>query len=283
MTGASSEGRQSLSALVITLNEERNVADCLASASFADEIIVVDSGSADRTCEIARRMGAKVYRNPWPGYGPQKNFGMEKATGDWILIVDADERVTPELREEITRLLAAPEEPSFAAFTVPRRNHEYGRWIARGGAYPDRQMRLLRRGKGAYNDVEVHENLIVDGAIGELRCPLLHFSDRSISDRVTKIDRYSTLSAKERAKRGIPRVGGSHLLLHPAATFWKIYIMKRGFRDGVPGYLHAVMAAYQTFLKYCKLREMRSGLASGNHSSSGGVPAGNGREGGGKR
>jgi glycosyltransferase involved in cell wall biosynthesis len=272
-----------LSALVITCNEERNVADCLASASFADEIVVVDSGSADRTCEIARRMGAKVHRNPWPGYGPQKNFGMEKATGDWILIVDADERVTPELREEITRLLGAPEEPSFAAFTVPRRNHEYGRWIARGGAYPDRQMRLLRRGKGAYNDVEVHENLIVDGAIGELRSPLLHFSDRSISDRVTKVDRYSTLSAKERAKRGIPMVGGSHLLLHPAATFWKIYIMKQGFRDGVPGYLHAVMAAYQTFLKYCKLQEMRSGLASGNLSSSGGGLPGNGREGGGKR
>lgn len=283
MTGASSESRQSLSALVITLNEERNVADCLSSVAFADEIVVVDSGSADRTCEIAREMGAKVYENPWPGYGAQKNFGMEKATGDWILIVDADERVTPELREEISRLLAAPEEPSFAAFTVPRKNHEYGRWIAHGGTYPDRQMRLLRRGKGAYNDVEVHENLIVEGAIGELRSPLLHFSERNISERVTKGNRYSTLSAKERAKRGIPWVGPSHLLLHPAATFWKIFFMKQGFRDGVPGYLHAVMAAYQTFLKYCKLHEMRSARASGNLSPSGGGLPGNGREGGGKR
>jgi hypothetical protein len=180
---------------------------------------------------------------------------MEKATGDWILIVDADERVSDGLREEIRQLLAAPGDPPFVAYTVPRRNHEYGRWIAHGGAYPDRQMRLLRRGNGAYNDVEVHENLIVEGAIGELRSPLLHFSERCTSERVVKFDRYSTLSAKERAKRGIPKVGCSHLLLHPAATFWKIYFVKRGFVDGVPGYIHAVMASFQTFLKYSKLCE----------------------------
>jgi glycosyltransferase involved in cell wall biosynthesis len=252
-----------LSALVIAFNEERNIAECLSSAAFADEIVVVDSGSADRTCEIARGMGAKVYGNPWPGYGPQKNFGIGKATGDWILIVDADERVTPELREEISRFLAAPEETPFVAFTVPRKNHEYGGWIAHGGAYPDRQMRLLMRGKGAYNDVLVHENLIVEGPVGELVSPLLHFSDRNIADRVAKIERYSTLSARERAKRGIPGVGPGRLLLHPAATFWKIYFVKQGFRDGLPGYLHAVMAAYQTFLKYCKMDELTGGAKQG--------------------
>ena len=246
---------RTLTALVITLNEERNVADCLSSLAFADEIVVVDSGSTDRTGDIAREMGAVVFSNPWPGYGPQKNFGMDRATGDWILIVDADERVSDGLRDEILHLLSALEDPPFVACTVPRRNHEYGRWIAHGGAYPDRQLRLLRRGKGAYNDVEVHENLIVEGVVGELRSPLLHFSERCTSERVVKVDRYSTLSAKERAKRGVPRVGWSHLLLHPAATFWKIYFMKRGFLDGVPGYIHAVMASFQTFLKYSKLHE----------------------------
>jgi glycosyltransferase involved in cell wall biosynthesis len=244
--------------LVITFNEERNIGDCLSSLRSTDEIVVVDSGSSDRTCDIAREMGARVYTNPWPGYGRQKNFGMGKASGDWILIVDADERVTPELRDEISALLAAPADPPKVAYTVPRKNHEYGRWIAHGGAYPDRQLRLLRRGKGAYNDVEVHENLIVDGAIGELESPLLHFSERSTSERVVKVDRYATLSARERTKRGVPRVGCSHLLLHPAATFWKIYFVKRGFLDGVPGYIHAVMASFQTFLKYAKLDEKGS-------------------------
>ncbi|HSL92738.1 MAG TPA: glycosyltransferase family 2 protein, partial [Candidatus Limnocylindrales bacterium] len=128
MTGSSPGGRQSLSALVIALNEERNLADCLSSLAFADEIVVVDSGSSDTTCDIARRMGANVHTNPWPGYGPQKNFGMDRASGDWILIVDADERVTPELREEILGLLSSPGDPPQSAYTVPRKNFEYGRW-----------------------------------------------------------------------------------------------------------------------------------------------------------
>lgn len=251
---------RSLTALVITFNEQRNIGDCLSSLRFADEIVLVDSGSSDRTREIAEAMGASVYVNPWPGYGRQKNIGMKKAKGDWILIVDADERATPELREEISALLAAPANPPYVAYTVPRKNHEYGRWIAHGGAFPDRQLRLLRRGTGAYNDVEVHENLIVDGPIGELESPLLHFSERCTSERVVKVDRYAALSAKERAKRGVPNVGSSHLLLHPAATFWKIYVMKRGFLDGVPGYIHAVMASFQTFLKYAKLYEAHEGI-----------------------
>jgi glycosyltransferase involved in cell wall biosynthesis len=255
MTDRANDGRRTLSALVITLNEERNIADCLTTLTFADEIVVVDSGSTDGTCEIARRMGARVFGNPWPGYGPQKNFGMEKAVGDWILIVDADERVTHELREEIRRLLVLDQDPPFTAFTVPRKNHEYGRWIEYGGAYPDRQMRLLRRGRGAYNDVMVHENLIVEGIVGEMESPLLHYSERSTSERVVKVDRYSTLSARERAKGVPPRVSLRHLAFHPAATFWKIYFMKRGFLDGIPGFLHAAMASFQTFLKYAKLYE----------------------------
>lgn len=247
--------RRTLSGLVIAFNEERNLADCLASLSFADENVVVDSESADRTAAIAEGAGACVVRQKWLGFGPQKNLGMEKATGDWILIVDADERVTPELRDEILALLSAPEEPAHAAYTVPRKNHEYGAWIRHGGAWPDRQLRLLRRGRGAYNDVAVHENLVVEGTIGELSGPLLHFSERSTSERVVKVDRYSTLAAKERAKRGLPRVGRATLLLHPMATFFKIYVTRKGWRDGIPGLIHAMMVALHTFLKYAKLYE----------------------------
>jgi hypothetical protein len=165
--------------------------------------------------------------------------------------------VSDGLRDEIRHLLSAPEDPPFVAYTVPRRNHEYGRWIAHGGAYPDRQLRLLRRGKGAYNDVEVHENLIVEGVVGELRSPLLHFSERCTSERVVKVDRYSTLSAKERAKRGVPGVGWSHLLLHPAATFWKIYFVS-GVRGRCAGYIHAVMASFDLSILQA-LREVSAG------------------------
>lgn len=240
---------------MIAFNEERNLPDCLASLAFADETVVVDSGSADRTVEIAEGMGARVIRQRWLGFGPQKNLGMEKATGDWILIVDADERVTPELRDEILALMSAPAEPPHAAYTVPRKNHEYGAWIRHGGAWPDRQLRLLRRGAGAYNDVAVHENLLVEGSVGELSGPLLHFSERSTSERVVKVDRYSTLAARERAKRGLPRVGRATLLLHPAASFVKIYVRRGGWKDGVPGLIHAMMVAMHTFLKYAKLYE----------------------------
>lgn len=255
MTG-SPEGRDTLTALVITADEERNIRDCLSTLSFADEIVVVDSGSADKTARIAaEEFGARVFVNPWPGYGAQKNFGMDRATGDWILVVDADERVTPELRMEISAVLSGAGVGGPEAFQVPRKNFQYGRWIAHGGAYPDWQLRLFRKGKARYNDVEVHENMIVEGAVGYLRSPFLHYTERDTSERIAKLDRYTTLSARERRKRWRGRTGWSHLLLHPAATFFKFYVLKRGYRDGVPGFVYGASGAFYTFLKYAKLEE----------------------------
>lgn len=249
-------GRETLSALVITANEERNIRDCLASLAFADEIVVVDSGSSDGTAAVARReFGATVLVNPWPGYGAQKNFGMDRATGDWILIVDADERVTEELREEILGILSGGAVGDVQAFRVPRKNFQYGRWIAHGGAYPDWQIRLFRRGRARYNDVEVHENLLVEGGVGSLRSPLLHFSERNTSERIEKLDRYTTLSCRERRKRWKGKVGRFHLLFHPLATFFKFYVIKRGYLDGIPGFIYGVTGGFYTFLKYAKLEE----------------------------
>lgn len=249
-------GRETVSALVITVNEERNIRDCLASLAFADEIVVVDSGSTDGTAAIARReFGAAVFVNPWPGYGAQKNFGLDRATGDWVLIVDADERVTEELRTEIQRVLSGGAGRGVQAFRIPRKNFQYGRWIAHGGAYPDWQIRLVRRGSARYNDVEVHENLLVEGEVGSLRSPFLHFSERSTSERIEKLNRYTTLSGRERRKRWKGRVGWSHFVLHPLATFFKFYVVKRGYRDGVPGFIYAVTGGAYTFLKYAKLEE----------------------------
>lgn len=254
--GNRGRGRETVSALVITANEERNIRDCLASLAFADEIVVVDSGSTDGTAAIAQReFGAAVFVNPWPGYGAQKNFGLDRATGDWVLIVDADERVTEELRIEIQRVLSGGAERGAKAFRIPRKNFQYGRWIAHGGAYPDWQIRLVRRGSARYNDVEVHENLLVEGEVGSLRSPFLHFSERSTSERIEKLNRYTTLSCRERRKRWKGRVGWSHLVLHPLATFVKFYGIKRGYRDGVPGFIYGVSGGFYTFLKYAKLEE----------------------------
>lgn len=255
MSGNAS-ARETLSALVITANEKRNIRDCLSTLSFAGEIVVVDSGSSDGTARIAtEEFGARVFFNPWPGYGAQKNFGLDRAKGDWVLIVDADERVTVELREEILALLSGGDAELASAYAIPRKNFQYGRWIAHGGAYPDWQIRLFRRGKARYNDVEVHENLIVDGPVGRLRSPFLHYSERDTSERISKLDRYTTLSGRERRKRWKGRVGWSHLLLHPLATFFKFYVLKRGFRDGIPGFIYGATGAFYTFLKYAKLEE----------------------------
>jgi len=252
--------RKNLSALVITWNEESNLPECLSSLAFADEIVVVDSGSTDRTPEIARQAGAALYDHPWEGYGPQKNFGMEQASGDWILILDADERVTAELRAEIDRVVTA-DALSPAAWSIPRKNHLYGRWLAHGGAYPDRQIRLFRRGKARYNDVDVHENLIVDGAVGELASPMLHFSEKNVTQWIARMNRYTTLSARVKLRSGWRgKVGALDLLLRPLNTFFKFYVRKRGFLDGVPGLVWAAMGGVYTLFKYVKLYEEGIGV-----------------------
>ncbi len=244
--------RPTMSCVVITKNEEVNIQDCLKSAQWANELIVVDADSCDKTVELARACGAKVSVRPWPGFGLQKNFGMAQASSDWILILDADERVTEELCGEVKTCLAEWRSGDPVAYRIPRRNFFYGAWVRGGGVYPDYQVRLFRRGVARYNDVAVHENLIVDGEIGTLAGHLDHHTERRIQDHFKKFGLYTTLAAQEKAKR-VQAVGWTDLVFRPLVVLVKTYLLKQGYRDGVRGLIVCVFASMYTFVKYAKL------------------------------
>jgi len=247
-------GRVAIAGVVITKNEERNICACLDTLRWVDELIVVDAESTDRTVELAKAYTSKVIVRSWPGYGPQKNFGMEQATAAWILIVDADERVSPELREEIRGVLEKRSE-SAVAYRIPRRNFYYEHWIQHAGQYPDPQLRLLRRGYGRYNDLPVHEHLEVKGPIEDLQTALDHYTHPTIKSHELKIERYSTLAAQERIQAGKPHASWAHLLVNPLWAFLKQYVIKGGYRDGLPGFLVSAFSAAHVLLKYAKLWE----------------------------
>ncbi len=252
----------SLSVVIITKNEERNIDECLQSVSWVEQIIVVDAESTDRTLELARHYTPHVIVRPWEGYGPQKNFGIQHATGAWVLILDADERVSSELAEEIQERVTAwtPSDP--VAYDIPRRNIFYGEWVQLGSAFPDLQIRLFQKGKAVYNDVQIHENLIVTGLIGNLKGHLDHFTERYISDHFRKFSLYITLAAQEKMKSTV-MVRWWHLLLNPMVTFIKKYCMKQGFRDGIRGVIFAGFASMYTFAKYAKLFELQGRMENG--------------------
>src|SRR2546425_1831113 len=252
----------SIAAVVIALNEERNIADCLTSVAWADEIVVVDACSTDRTVELAWRFTDRIFVRTWPGYGPQKNFAMAQATADWILIVDADERVSPELRNEIDAVLK--KDPGVSAYRVPRRNYYYGRWIRGAGQYPDRQLRLIRCGQGRYNDLPIHEHLQVEGLIGDMQGHLDHHSYPTVLTHELKVGRYSTLSAQERTHAGHVGVSPLNLLLNPLWTFTKIYVLRGGYRDGMHGFLFSAFSAAHVLLKYTKLWEHKQAAPRAN-------------------
>lgn len=238
--------------LVITKNEEANIQDCLGSVLWANELIVIDAESRDRTVELARACGAKVSVRPWPGFGLQKNFGMAQASSEWILILDADERVTEKLRDEVKVCLEGWRPGSPVAYRIPRRNFFYGAWVRRGGVYPDYQVRLFRQGIARYNDVAVHENLIVDGEIGTLVGHFEHYTERRIQDHFKKFGLYTTLAAQEKAKK-VREVRWIDLIVRPLTVLIKTYVLKQGFRDGVRGLIVCVFASMYTFVKYAKL------------------------------
>jgi len=200
-----------------------------------------------------------VHVRPWPGYGLQKNFAMDQATADWILIVDADERVTDDLREEILALLK--DSGSSSAYRIPRRNFYYGRWVRGAGQYPDPQLRLVRRGHGRYDDLPVHEHLEVAGPVGDLRGHLDHHTHPTVVSHELKIERYSTLAADERVKSGRPIASWHHLLFNPAWTFVKFYLLRGGYKDGLPGFIVSGFSAAHVLLKYAKLWERARGGA----------------------
>lgn len=242
-----------LSVVVITKNEETNIDRCLRSVSWADELIVVDSYSTDRTTDIAREHGAKVVDIDWQGYGPAKQRGVEASTGEWVLSLDADEEVSRELADEIRRL--TPGDGSVAGYEMPRRTQFLGRWILHCGWYPDYLLRLFRRDRGRFTDAVVHEHIEVDGAVCRLKGEILHYSYPTLEHYLTKFNRYTTIGAEEAFRQG-RRGGVGALVLRPAAAFVKHYIVKRGFLDGTAGLVVSAMSSVAVFVKYAKLRDL---------------------------
>lgn len=242
---------EKISVTIIALNEEKDIGECLESVKWADEILVSDSGSTDKTVEICGRYGAKVFNDAWRGFGAQKNLLGDRAANRWILNVDADERVTPGLKEEI---LKAVEAGGKAGYYVPRKNFFGRKWIRHCGWYPDYNLRLYRKDRGRFTERAVHESVKVDGAAGRLKNPIEHFTYMDVSDYLIRMERYSTLAAEEMRGRG-RRAGALDLFFRPAFTFFKMFVLKRGFLHGADGVMLSMLYASYTLAKYAKLRE----------------------------
>jgi glycosyltransferase involved in cell wall biosynthesis len=245
-----------ISATIITYNEERNLPRAMESLRCADEIVVVDSGSSDRTVEIAEKLGAREVECPWPGYANQKNRAAEEASHDWILSIDADESLSESLEAEIWQL--KKNGPQYDAYTMPRMAQYLGRWIRHSGWYPDRKVRLYHRAKARWTGAFVHESVRVDGTVGALESNLLHFTCSSLSEHLKTMDRYTTLAAEQILASG-KKPSLTRLLLDPPWTFFRTYFLKLGFLDGIEGLAIAQMAAVYNFVKYAKARFMSPG------------------------
>jgi len=244
---------------VITRNEAGNLAAALESVRWADEIVVVDSESTDDTVAIARQFTDNVIVNPWPGYVAQKNYAASIASHDWILSLDADERVTPALAQEVRATIA--QAPAHAAFRIPRVTWHLGRWIRSTDWYPDHQVRLYDRRSAQWTGTYVHESVTARGTMGELRGELQHFAYRDITDHLETIDRYTTYSARQMREAG-RHAGLLRLACHPPLAFLRNYIARGGFRDGVPGFVISSLNAYYVFLKFAKLWELEQAAHS---------------------
>ena len=240
---------------VITLNESANLAAALESVSWADEIVVVDSESTDDTVAIARKFTDKVIVRPWPGYIAQKNFAAEQARHDWIVSLDADERISPPLGQEIRELLQRG--PQAAGYRMPRVTFHLGRWIRSTDWYPDYQLRLYDRRRGRWAGRYVHESVKVEGPTADLRGEILHYAYRDLGHHLQTMDRYTTLAARQMYEDG-RRAGWLDLALHPPAAFLRNYVLRAGFRDGVPGLIVSAMNARYVGLKFAKLWELCS-------------------------
>jgi glycosyltransferase involved in cell wall biosynthesis len=250
----SDEPMPSISTTVITFNEERNIERCIRSVTpFSDEIIVVDSGSTDRTPEIAHECGARVITNEWPGYGKQKQFALEQTSSEWVFSIDADEEVSPELCAEIQAL-----DFTHAGYKVPRPVWYLNRWVKHGVWYPGYVLRLFRRNAGRFSEDTVHESVEISGSIGRLKGDLLHYSFRDIDHHMVKMNEFTTLAANQMYGEG-RRAGIHHMVFTPFFEFLKVYFSKRGFLDGTAGFVIAFLHSVYVFEKYSKLYEL--GLA----------------------
>ena len=246
---------QKLTVTVITRDEASNVAAALDSVRWADEIVVIDSESTDGTVEIARRYSDRVIVRSWPGYSAQKNFAAEQATHDWILSLDADERVSPELATEIRTLLNGV--PAVSGYRVPRVTNHFGRWIRSTDWYPDYQLRLYDRRKATWAGRYVHESVRAEGPVGQLRGELHHYAYRDIAHHLQTMDRYTTLAARQMYEEG-RRPNWVDILVTPRLTFFRNFVLRGGFRDGTAGLIISIMNSYYVGLKFAKLWELCS-------------------------
>ena len=249
----STPSRAPLSVVLIAQNAAHQLDACLSSASFADEIVLVDSGSTDATRQVAHKHGARVVAKDWLGFGRQKQFAVEQARHDWVLCLDADERVSPELRASIERALAAPVAP---VYRMARCNRFLGRWLRHGEGYPDWSPRLFDRHNARWSDDPVHEKVLYAVTPGTLEGDLLHDSAEDLGRYLDKQNRYTTLAAEQLYERG-RNAGAFELLASPAVRFLKFYVLRLGFLDGIAGLVHIGIGCMNSYLKYAKLIEMR--------------------------
>ena len=243
-----------VSLVVITRDAAADIGECLLSASLCGDALVVDSGSGDHTVEAARRSGARVLSHAWLGFGPQKQFAVQAARHDWVLCLDADERLSPQLRESIRSLFAAGE-PPHAAYALARRNRFLGRWLAHGEGYPDWTTRLFDRRRARWSDDRVHEHVIADGPVGRLDGDLMHASAESLERYVAKQNRYTSMQADALHALG-KRSSALKMVGAPLARFLRFYVLRLGFLDGAAGFAHISIGAFASFLKHAKLRAL---------------------------
>lgn len=243
-----------LSLVVITRDAAADIAECLLSAPFCADALVVDSGSGDHTVETARRLGARVLTHRWLGFGPQKQFAVDEARFDWVLCLDADERLSSKLRDSICELFARGE-PPHAAYALARRNRFLGRWLAHGEGYPDWITRLFDRRRARWSEDLVHERVIAEGPVGRLDGDLMHASAESLERYVAKQNRYTTVQADALHASG-KRSPAFAMFTAPLVRFLRFYVVKLGFLDGAAGFAHIAIGAFASFLKYAKLRAL---------------------------
>lgn len=246
-----------ISAFIVCKNEAASIERCLASLSWCDEIVVVDSGSTDATLEICRRHDARIAYREWTGYVEQKSHALSLCTQPWILNLDADEEVSPELRDEILSMLARDAGGGVRqeGFELLRVVFYLGRWWRKGGWHPERRLRLARRECVTWHGEEPHEHARVRGAVGRMRGELRHYTYRDIADHMARLNAHSSAAARALHAKGV-RSGLVNLLLKPKARFFKFYLLRRGFREGLPGLLVGIMEAFYVYLKYFKLWEI---------------------------
>lgn len=241
-----------LSVAIITKDEGKNLPDCLESVSFAEDIVVVDSGSADRTIEIAKGHGCRVFIEDWKGYGPQKNSAVEKCRHDWVFLLDADERASTGAKDAIMKILKGPEAD---AYSFKRKNYLHGRWMKNSGYWPDRQIRLVNRKKGAFEAI-IHEKWVTGGQVQDLDAHIEHYAFSDYSDMLKTLNEYSTVISQELFASG-KRANLLSPLYHGTGMFLKIYLLEKGFMDGLDGLVTAITKAGGSFFKYAKLLELQ--------------------------